>query len=107
MIIKQLLLTIFTTFKFFPVRCPVAFILWHFYDRLVTSGVCMRAKLLQLCLTRGDFMDCNLPGSCVHGILQARILEWVAMPSSRVFSQPRDQTHISYVSYIGRQVLYH
>ena len=38
------------------------------------------------------------PGSSVHGILQARILEWSAMPSSRGPSQPRDRTHISYVS---------
>ena len=42
-----------------------------------------------------------------HGILQARILERVAMPSSRRSSQPRDQTHISYVSCIGRWILYH
>ena len=35
-------------------------------------------------------MDCSPPGSSVHGILQARILEWVAMPSSRGSSQPRD-----------------
>ena len=47
------------------------------------------------------------PGSSVLGILQARILEWAAMPSSRGFSEPRDLTHISYVSCIGRQVLYH
>ena len=40
-------------------------------------------------------MDCSLPGSSVHGILQARILEWVAMPTSRGSSQPRDRTHIS------------
>ena len=40
------------------------------------------------------------------GILQARILEWVAMPSSRGSSQPRDGTWVSYVSGIGRQVLY-
>ena len=38
-------------------------------------------------------MDCNLPDPSVHGILQARILEWVAMLSSRGSSQPRDQTH--------------
>ena len=42
----------------------------------------VHAKLLQLCLTLCDPMDCSLPGSSVHGILQARILEWVAMPSS-------------------------
>ena len=42
-----------------------------------------------------------------HGILQSRILEWVSMSSSRGFSQPRDQTHVSYVSCNGRLVLYH
>ena len=46
-------------------------------------------------------MDCSLPGSSVHGIFQARILEWVAMPSSRGSSQPRDQTQMSHVSCIG------
>ena len=49
-------------------------------------------------------MDCNSPDSSVHGISQARILEWVAMPSSKGYSCPRDQTHISC---IGRQILYH
>ena len=41
------------------------------------------AKLLQLYLTLGDPMDYSPPSSSIHGILQARILEWVAMPSSR------------------------
>ena len=50
------------------------------------------AKLLQLYLTLCDPMGCSPPGSSVHGILQARILEWVSMPSSRGSSQPRDQT---------------
>ena len=44
------------------------------------------------CLTLCDTMDCSPPGSSVHGILQARILEWVVIPFSRVSSQPRDQT---------------
>ena len=44
----------------------------------------MHAKSLQLCTSLCDPMDCSPPGSSVHGILQARILEWVAMPSSRV-----------------------
>ena len=56
------------------------------------------AKSLQLCLTLCNRMDCSVPGSSIHGILQARILEWVAMPLSRGSSQPRDQTLISYVS---------
>ena len=67
---------------------------------------CMSAKLLQSSLTICNPMDCSPPGSSVHGILQARILEKVAMPSSRAFSRPRDWTRASYVSYTGRQTLY-
>ena len=52
-------------------------------------------------------MDSSPPGSSVHGILQVRILEWVAMPSSRGSSQPRDQTQMSHVSCIGRWILCH
>ena len=51
----------------------------------------MCAKSLQSCPTLSDLMDYSLPGSSVHGILQAQILEWVAMPSSRGSSQSRDQ----------------
>ena len=54
------------------------------------------AESYQLCPTLYDPIDCILPGSSVRGILQARILEWGARPSSRGSSQPRDQTHISY-----------
>jgi len=43
-------------------------------------------------------MECSLPGFSVHGILQARILEWVAMPSSRGSSQPRDGTQVSHIA---------
>ena len=50
---------------------------------------------LQLCLTLHSHMDCSPPRSSVHGILQARILEWVAISFSRGFSQPRDLTCIS------------
>ena len=49
----------------------------------------------QLCLTCCDSMDCSLPGSSVHGISQARILESVARPSSRGSAQPRDRTRVS------------
>ena len=45
-----------------------------------------------------DPMDCSLPGSSVHVILQLRILEWVVIPFSRGFSQPRDQTCISCIA---------
>ena len=54
----------------------------------------MHAHSLQLCPTMYDPMDCGPPGSSVHGILQARILEWVAMPFSRGFSWSRDWTHV-------------
>ena len=64
---------------------------------LLTKQVC--AYLLScvqffLC----DSMDCSPLGSSVHGILQARALEWVAMPSSRGSSQPRDQTKVSHIA---------
>ena len=52
-------------------------------------------------------MDYSLPGSFVCEIFQARILEWVAMPSFRESSRSRDQTHISCVSCIGRWILFH
>ena len=68
-------------------------------------GTC--AKSLQSGPTLCDPMDCTPPGSSVHGILQARILEWVAMPSFRGSSQSRGWTHVYYVSCIGRHVLYH
>ena len=54
-----------------------------------------------------DPKDCSLPGASVHGILRARILEWVAISFFRGFSRPRDQTTVSYISCIGREVLYH
>ena len=55
---------------FFCLLCMLAF----------CSGMCVCAKLLQLCLTLYDLMDCSPPGSSVHGILQARILQWGACP---------------------------
>ena len=61
----------------------------------------------QSCLTLSDPMDCNLPGSSVHGILQARILEWATISVSRGSLPARDQTHVSCISCIGRWVLYH
>ena len=62
--------------------------------------VCLHAKSLPLCPTFSDPKDCSPPTACssVHGILQARILEWIVMLSSSGFSQPRDGIHASYVS---------
>ena len=52
-------------------------------------------EVAQLCLTLCDPVDCSLPGSSVQGILQARILEWVAISFSRGSSWPRDRTQVS------------
>ena len=77
-----------------------------FGPHLTIIVACVDAKSLQLCPTLCNPMDCSPPGSSVQGVLQARILEWVAMLSSRGSFQPMDRICISYVSCIGRQVLY-
>ena len=68
----------------------------HLYPLLhlyICLWVC--AKLLQSCPTLCHPVDCSPPGSSVHRILQARILDWVAMPSSKKSSWPRNWNHIS------------
>ena len=55
-------------------------------------------KSLQSCPTLCDPMDCSPPGSSIHGILQARILKWVAIPFSKGPSQPRDWTQVSRIA---------
>ena len=82
---------------------------WQFVRRLDAAEVgfphsegCGAVKeserVTELCLTLCDPMDCSPPGSSVHGILQARILEWVAIPFSRGSSGPRDRTQVSYIT---------
>ena len=78
----------------------------HPYHPLISSihaCVCSHFSHIWLC----NPMDCSPPVSSVYEISQARILEWVAISSSRRSSRPRDWTHISYSSCIGRQILYH
>ena len=58
----------------------------------------MHAKSLQSYLTLCNPMDCSPPGSSVHGVSQARILEWVAISSSRGSSRPRDGTQVSRIA---------
>ena len=67
-------------------------------NRVITMRACVLA--LQSCLTLCNSLDCSPPGCHVHGILQARILEWDAMPSFRRSSRPRDRTYISWVACI-------
>ena len=62
-------------------------------------------KSLQLCLTLCNPVDCTLPGSSVHGILQARILEWIAISFSRGSSWPKRDKAL--VTCIGRWILYY
>ena len=66
--------------------------------------MCVCVLVAQSCLTLCDPMDCSPPGSSVHGILQARILEWVAILFSRNSSQHRGRTHVFCT---GRWILYH
>ena len=67
-------------------------------DTTALLGICVSMKVAQSCPTLCDSLDCSLPRSSVHGILQARILEWVAFPFSRGSSQPRDQTQVSRIA---------
>ena len=69
-------------------------------DFLLSTSV----LVAQLCLTLCDLIDCSLPGSSVHGILQERKLEWVAIPFYRGSSRPRNRTRVSCMC---RQILYH
>ena len=69
--------------------------------KFVSMSVCILATKSQSCSDSCDPMDCSPPGSSVHGIFQARILEWVGMLSSRGSSQLRDPTHVSCVSCIA------
>ena len=66
-----------------------------FLKRLPFETMTEWVLLAQSCLTLCDTIDYNPPGSSVHGILQARILEWVTISFSRGSSPPRDQTWIS------------
>ena len=65
-----------------------------------------RSEVAQSCSTLCDPMDCSLPGSSLHGIFQARKLEWGAISFSRGTSQHRDPTHTSYIPSTGRWVLH-
>ena len=71
------------------------------------SKACVYAQLLQSCLTLCDPMNCSLPGFSGHGILQARIMEWVAISYSKGSSWPRDQTCVSCVSCIAGKFFTH
>ena len=81
------LLLFFILFDFLPCACMTQ------YQN--TEWV---SEVAQLCLTLRDPMDCSLPGSSIHGIFQARVLEWVAISFSRGSSWPRDRTQVSHIA---------
>ena len=62
-----------------------------------------KERKVQSCLTLCNHMDCSLPGSSVHGIFQARVLEWVAISFCRGSSWPRDRTQVSHIA--GRRFI--
>ena len=72
---------------------------WSILNVWLCASVCL------LCLTLCDPMDCSLPGSSVHGIVWARLLEWLATSHSRGSSRPRDWDDVSCICCTGRWVL--
>ena len=97
-------------------RCPCTarWILCHraagaipFSPFLMHFDLCVHTKSFQLCLALYNPMDCSLPGSSVHGILQTRVLEQAAMPSCReIFLNQGSNLHLLCLL-LGRCVLYH
>ena len=76
---------------------------WHFNSKTNLSFSRCCCLVTKSCPTLWDSTECSPPGSSLYGILQARKLGWIAIPFSRGYSQPMDQTR---VSYIGRWILY-
>ena len=67
--------------------CTISFFIFEIILAVLVAFLHKFCVCAQLCLTHCDPINCSPPGSCVHGIFLARILEWVAIPSSRVSSQ--------------------
>ena len=105
-IMKQLKiykLSINSTFSLADWKSTYVIFSWHFlalFWFLVLANTFAKVKVLvtQLCPTFCDPVDCSPPGSSPHEILQARILEWVAIPFSKESSQPRNWTQVSCIT---------
>ena len=80
--------------------CCLSSMMMMMMTMMMMMCVCMCVCVLaaQLCLTLCEPMNCSLPGSSVHGILQARTLEWIAIPFFRGSSPPRDRTQVSCIA---------
>ena len=79
-------------FLYLEIRIKKNSFLWELSENI------HKVLVAVLCPTLYDPMNCSPPGSSVHGILQARTLEWVAIPFSRGSSPPRDQTQVSCIT---------
>ena len=79
-------------------RVSVCVLCVRIYNVYISKLVESESEVAQSCPTLCDPMDCSLPGSSIHGILQARILEWVAISFSRGSSQPRDWIRVSRIA---------
>ena len=75
-----------------------AFFMVQFSYPYLITGKTMCVLVTELCPTLCDPMNCSLPGFSFHGILQVRILEWIAIPFSRGSSRPRDGTLVSCIT---------
>ena len=87
---------IYFPFPNFPELLQVHFFLMNFI-MLVYISLWGEGEVAQSCLTLWDPVYCNLLGFSIHGILQARILEWIAIAFSRGSSRPRDRTRVSHI----------
>ena len=100
-----------TSQSHFEHRCMIKLEMFSWFCPFIwwcsRKDVCVYTKSLQLCQTLCNSMDGTPPNPSVYGILQARILKWIPCPHPGSLLDPRNQTCISYVSCIGRQVLYH
>ena len=74
---------------------------------VISTEIMLACLVTQSCLTLCYPVEYSPPGSSVHGIFQARILEWVVISFSRGSFQLRVQTHVSCISCIGKWILYH
>ena len=71
---------------------------WKYLRSINAKRISQESEVAQSCPTLCDPMDCSLSGSSVHGIFQARVLEWIAISFSRESSWPRDRTWVSHIA---------
>ena len=85
-------------YLFLFIICILIYMLSFYVEEFLNFMWLICVSRSQSCPTLCDPMDCSPPGSSVHGIFQARVLEWVAIPFSRGSSQPRVQTQVSCIT---------